>query len=124
MIGEAAMKALVLSTLIAAVSLGAGGAAQAKPLSRIIAEMGLTPADFEVVSATSTALLSSGTPAVGQERAWLNQETGSKGTIRVQSVQDNCVILQHFVQPEGAEAAREIRTRRCKTADGNWILAP
>ncbi len=118
------MKAFVYSALVAALFLGMGGTAQAKPLSRIIAEMGLSPADFEVLNDTSNALLSSGSPSVGQERAWLNQATGSKGTIRVQSVQDNCVILQHVVQPEGAAQARDIRTRRCRTADGNWILTP
>ncbi len=118
------MKAFVYTALVAALFLGVGGIAQAKPLSRIIAEMGLSPADFEVLNDTSNALLSTGTPSVGQERAWLNQDTGSKGTIRVQSVQGNCVILQHFVQPEGTAQARDIRTRRCKTADGNWILTP
>ncbi|SDW73070.1 hypothetical protein SAMN05444358_1011611 [Ruegeria halocynthiae] len=118
------MKAYVYTALVAALSFGTGGIAQAKSLSRIIAEMGLSPADFEVLSATSNALLSSGSPSIGQERAWLNQDTGSKGTVRVQNVQDNCVILQHVVQPEGAEQTRDIRTRRCKTADGNWILTP
>lgn len=118
------MKAFFYSALVTVLLLGSSGIAQAKPISRIIAEMGLSPADFEVLSATSNALLSSGSPSVGQERAWLNQDTGSKGTIRVHSVQNNCVILQHVVQPEGAEQARDIRTRRCRTADGNWILAP
>ncbi|MEX0308509.1 MAG: hypothetical protein AB3N12_14080 [Ruegeria sp.] len=118
------MKAFIYTALVAALFLGTNGNAQAKPLSRIIAEMGLSPADFEVLNATSNALLSSGSPSVGQERAWLNQDTGSKGTIRIQSVQDNCVILQHVVQPEGSEQSRDIRTRRCMTADGNWILTP
>ncbi len=118
------MKAFFYSALVTVLLLVSSGIAQAKPISRIIAEMGLSPADFEVLSATSNALLSSGSPSVGQERAWLNQDTGSKGTIRVHSVQNNCVILQHIVQPEGAEQARDIRTRRCRTADGNWILAP
>ncbi len=108
----------------AALVLGMGGIAQAKSLSRIIADMGLSPADFEVLNATSNAMLSAGTPTVGQERAWINDDTGSKGTIRVQGVQDNCVMLQHFVQPEGTGETREIRTRRCKTAEGNWILTP
>jgi len=118
------MKTRIATILVAAAIFSAGGVAQAKPISRIIAEMGLSPADFEVVSATSNALLSSGTPQVGQERAWINQSTGSKATVRVQSIQDNCVILQHMVQPNGGAEARDIRTRRCKTADGKWILAP
>jgi len=100
------------------------GTAQAKPLSRIIAEMGLSPADFQVLDATSTALLSGGTPSAGQERSWENDQTGSKGTIRVLDVRGNCVSLQHVVQPEGSDQTREIRTRRCRDAGGNWIMTP
>ncbi|WP_120634307.1 hypothetical protein [Ruegeria sp. EL01] len=100
------------------------GAAHAKPLSRIIAEMGLTPADFEVVSVASNTLLSNGNPSVGKEQSWVNEATGSTGTIRVGNVQGNCVELQHFIQPEGSDQIREIRTRRCQDASGKWIMAP
>ncbi len=116
------MKARI-SLVLAAVVLTVG-AVQAKPLSRIIAEMGLSPQDFEVLSAASTALLTSGAPAVGQERAWTNDATGSKGTVRIAAVQGNCVSLQHSVEPGGDEQNRQIRTRRCKDASGNWLLTP
>ncbi|WP_424832806.1 hypothetical protein [Ruegeria sp.] len=118
------MKARTHIALATVAAISAAVAANAKPISRIIAEMGLTPADFEVVNATSTAMLSGGSPSVGQERAWVNESTGSKGTIRVQAVQNNCVTLQHVIDPEGAGQTREIRTRRCKDANGNWLMAP
>ncbi|WP_420586390.1 hypothetical protein [Ruegeria sp.] len=118
------MKAWISSTLVAVVVLGTVPVAQAKPISRIIAEMGLTPADFEVVNAASDAMLSGAMPRVGEESTWVNDETGSKGTIRVRDVRDNCVHLQHFIQPEGADQTREVRTRRCRDANGNWILTP
>lgn len=108
----------------AAVLVGLIGTAQAKPLSRIIAEMGLSPADFQVLDAASKTLLSGGTPAVGAQQSWDNPETGSKGTVRVQEVRGNCVQLQHSVQPGGADAPRQIRTRRCRDAGGNWLLTP
>ncbi len=111
-------------TLALTLALIAGASVHAKPLSRIIAEMGLSPADFEVVSATANSLLSSGAPSAGKEKAWSNADTGSKGTVRIQSVQGNCVQLQHVVQPAGAESARDIRTRRCNDGSGNWILTP
>ncbi|MEM1004644.1 MAG: hypothetical protein AAGB28_00025 [Pseudomonadota bacterium] len=118
------MKARI-SLLLAGICIaGSVGMASAKPLSRIIAEMGLSPADFEVVSATSQELLASGTPSAGQERSWSNSETGSKGTIRINDVEGNCVRLQHFIQPAGAEQSREIRTRQCKDSNGNWLMAP
>ena len=118
------MKAWISAALITAVTLGLSGAVQAKPLSRIISEMGLTPADFEVLSATSDAMFASGAPSAGQEREWINEDTGSKGTIRVLGTQDNCVDLQHFVRPAGADQTRQVRTRRCRDASGNWVLAP
>lgn len=96
----------------------------AKPLSRIIAEMGLSPADYEVLSATTSEMLSGGAPGVGQERNWFNETTGTKGTVRVRDVQGNCVHFQHFVQPADAAPNPEIRTRQCQDASGNWILTP
>lgn len=118
------MKARI-SFAIAVLSVaGLVGTAQAKSISRIIAEMGLSPADFEVLSATSEAMLSGGAPSVGQEGSWVNEDTGSKGTVRVNGVEGNCVRFQHFIQPEGTDQTREVRTRRCKDASGNWLLAP
>lgn len=118
------MNAPILTAIAAFGILLMTNAVEAKPLSRIIAEMGLSPADFEVVNAASNALLTSGTPSVGQERSWKNDDTGSKGTIRVQSVKENCVGLQHVIQPDGGDQSREIRTRRCNDGNGNWILTP
>ncbi len=118
------MKARIFSTLVAIAVIGATTAVQSKPLSRIIAEMGLSPADFNVLNAASDAMLSGSVPQVGEESTWTNDETGSKGTIRVRDVRDNCVHLQHFIQPEGVDQTREVRTRRCRDASGNWILTP
>ncbi|WP_170604639.1 hypothetical protein [Ruegeria arenilitoris] len=118
------MKAFSSIALAAAVTLGLGGVVLAKPLSRIISETGLSPEDFEVLSATSDSMLASGTPRAGKEREWINESTGSKGTIRVLEVRDNCASLQHFIRPAGVSQTRQIRTRRCRDANGNWILTP
>lgn len=118
------MKAWISPLIAVAVLIGASSIAQAKPLSRIIAEMGLSPADFNVVNATTNAMLADGMPQVGTERSWSNEETGSKGTIRVRDVRDNCVHFQYFIKPAGADQAREIRTRNCRDASGNWFLTP
>ncbi|MEX0276657.1 MAG: hypothetical protein AB3N19_04000 [Ruegeria sp.] len=117
------MKAWILSALVTVAALTNGGVVGAKPLSRIISELGLTPEDFEVLNATANAMFASGTPSAGQEREWINDNTGSKGTIRVLGVRDNCVDLQHFVRPAGADQTRQARTRRCRDSEGNWLLA-
>ncbi|WP_170517775.1 hypothetical protein [Ruegeria atlantica] len=118
------MKAWISSTVVAITILGTSLGVQAQTISRIIADMGLSPADFEILSATSDAMLAGGVPRVGAESNWVNDETGSKGTIRVRDVRDNCVHLQHFIRPEGADQTREVRTRRCRDAGGKWILTP
>ncbi len=118
------MKRWLVFALVVPLMLGSGGVATGKPLSRIIAEMGLSPADFEVVNVAANTLLAQGAPSVGQERKWTNPDTGSEGTVRVQAVEGNCVILQHVIDPEGKGQTRDIRTRRCRDADGNWFMAP
>ena len=80
--------------------------------------------DYQVLDATTSSMLAGGTPSVGQERNWVNEKTGTKGTVRIRDVKDNCVHFQHFVQPSGAAPNPEIRTRQCKDASGNWILTP
>ncbi|WP_170561075.1 hypothetical protein [Ruegeria atlantica] len=118
------MKAWISPLFATAIFIGAVSLAQAKPLSRIIAEMGLSPEDYSVVNDTTNAMLADGTPQVGTERTWSNSDTGSKGTVRVREVRDNCVHLQHFIVPAGADQSREVRTRNCRDASGNWILTP
>ena len=118
------MKRLISAVLVASALAGAAVVAEAKSLSRIIAEMGLSPADFELVSAAANSLFADGAPSAGQEAAWANDASGAKGTVRVREMRDNCAHLQHFILPEGADASREIRTRRCLDTGGNWVPTP
>ncbi|MEX0365929.1 MAG: hypothetical protein AB3N22_07660 [Ruegeria sp.] len=118
------MKRLITAVLAASALAGAAVVAEAKPLSRIIAEMGLSPADFELVNAASNSLFADGAPSAGQEAEWQNEATGAKGTVRVREMRDNCAHLQHFILPKGAEASNQVRTRRCRDASGNWVLTP
>ena len=116
------MKTLI--SLVAAGSIFMAGVALAKPLSRIIAETGLSPDDFALLTATADAMLDGGTPQVGDESTWTSTESGAKGQIRVRDVRGNCVHLQHFIEPANTDQIREVRTRRCQDADGNWIVTP
>lgn len=118
------MKAKLTHALAVVCATGLACAAEAQPLSRIIARMGLSPADFAVVDATVNSLLNSGTVSVGQMRSWTNEQTGSSGTVRVNGVRDNCVRLQHVFQAGNSNNSREVRTRRCRDQNGNWILTP
>ncbi len=109
--------------LSAALAVGAHGV-QAKSLSRIISEIGLTPDDYKVMQNTVDQLFVNGVPNVGRQLSWNNPDSGSKGTVKLRAQQGNCVYLQHFVRPKGASASREIRTRWCQDANGTWLLTP
>jgi len=96
----------------------------AKPLSRIIRDIGLTPDDFTMLSAAGQSLYVTSTPRPGKVVTWSNPESKSHGTAKLAAMRDNCAYLQHFVFPKGAEKSREIRTRWCRNADGKWLLHP
>ncbi len=96
----------------------------AKPLSRIIRDLGLTPGDFTLLSASGKSLYDTPSPRAGKEASWSNPDSKSHGTARLAEMRGNCAIVQHFVFPKGASASKEIRIRMCQTGDGNWILQP
>lgn len=98
--------------------------AAAKPLSRIIREIGLTPEDFRFLDAATSKLVDDNVPSPGEQASWHNPETNSKGTVRVRGVQGNCAVLQNIIHPKGEETSRDIRTRLCRDAGGNWLLSP
>ena len=118
------MKYLISIVFLSAI-LGVGAqSVQAKPLSRIIREIGLTPDDYEVMQTTVDQLFANGVPSVGRQLSWNNPDSGSKGTVKLRARRDSCVYLQHFVFPQGAPQSREIRTRWCQDANGTWLLTP
>lgn len=117
------MKRALLSLLTAA-AIGLGVGADAKPLSRIIAEIGLSPEDFQLMGAASRQLVVDGRPVAGREATWENASTDSRGSVRVDAVQGDCATLHHTIHPAGAEQAKLIGTRLCKGADGGWMLTP
>ncbi|MBK0326485.1 hypothetical protein I5535_04175 [Rhodobacteraceae bacterium F11138] len=93
-----------------------------QPLSRILAQSGLSPQDFDLMAAAETALLGQNGPGKGQETSWSNPENGSRGTIQAVAVQGNCAELLHLIHPKGQAKAVELRKKLCKSSDGRWLL--
>jgi surface antigen len=115
---------MVLGGVLAvALTIGVGGLA-AKPLGKIIREIGLTPEDFEMLSASGESLYATATPRPGKVVSWTNPESKSHGTAILAAMRDNCAFVQHFVFPKGAAKPKEIRTRVCRNAQGKWQLQP
>ncbi len=103
----------------------AASSVSAQPLSRMMANSGLSPEDFDVMGNYAATLYERGSPQAGSSAKWVNSDTGASGTVTLEAIADNCVVLLHETQSAKANAQPlEIRTRRCKNADGVWILTP
>lgn len=115
------MKRFVASLMIGLLLAGGAGA---QTISRIISNTGLSPEDFSLMNQAAQSLYDVPAPRVGSEASWKNPDTQSHGTVRLTRMQQSCASLQHMAHPKGAAAARDIRLRWCKTADGAWVLQP
>jgi len=96
----------------------------AKPLSRIIRDIGLTSDDFTMLTASGASLYNTASPKPGKVVSWSNPDSKSHGTARLAAMRGNCAFVQHFVFPKGDEKSREIRTQVCQNTDGKWVLQP
>lgn len=93
----------------------------AQNLTNMIANAGLSPEDFSVMSTAAQDLYVKTQPVAGANTAWENPKTKSYGTVTIETVSNGCVALLHRVHPKGADRAREIRNRRCQDASGAWL---
>jgi hypothetical protein len=118
------MKRIFSAMLLVGVLAAGAAALSAKPLSRIIRDIGLTPDDFAMLRASGESLYTTGSPRPGKVVTWSNPESNSRGTAKLAAMRDNCAFVQHFVFPKGAEKSKEIRTRVCRNAQGKWVLQP
>jgi surface antigen len=97
----------------------------AQPLSRMLANSGLTPEDFDLMGNYAATLYERGAPKAGSKAQWANAETGAKGSVTLEKFEANCAHLLHEAQSAKANARPvQIRTRRCKNADGVWVMTP
>lgn len=114
------MFAVVLTGVVA---IGVGVLA-ARPLGKIIREIGLTPDDIALLTAAGDSLYMTAKPRPGKVVSWSNPDSKSHGTARLAAMRDNCAFVQHFAYPKGAQKPKEIRTRVCQNAQGQWQLQP
>ncbi|SFU19866.1 hypothetical protein [Sedimentitalea nanhaiensis] len=97
-------------------------APEAQNLSKILAQSGLSPVDFDLMAAAEAALLGQNGPGKGQEKSWSNPKSESRGTVQAIAVQGNCAELLHLIHPKGQPKQVELRKKMCKSADGRWLL--
>lgn len=118
------MKQIVLTLCLSFALIGLSAVSEAKPLSRIIAESGLSPDDFQLMKQSMGKLVVNGVPQVGKTVPWTNPATGSRGSVTLQEMRENCGFLQQTAYPQGRETPIQIRSRMCRQADGTWLLTP
>ncbi|MEX0351485.1 MAG: hypothetical protein AB3N15_18830 [Paracoccaceae bacterium] len=118
------MKQIFLTFCLSFVLVGFTADVQAKPLSRIISESGLSPEDFQLMQQAMGKLVVNGVPQVGKTVAWENPATKSRGSVTLNEMRENCGFLQQVAHPKGREQPVQIRSRMCKQADGRWLLVP
>lgn len=118
------MKRILSVVLMACLLIGATTPVSAKPLARIIRDIGLTPDDFTMMGAAADSLYATASPRPGKVVSWSNADSNSHGRVKLAAMRDGCAYLQHFVFPKGSEKPKEIRLRMCKNAQGKWLLQP
>ena len=107
-----------------AILVAMSGVAEAKSLSRILAETGLSSEDFDMMGQYAAWLYDRSAPRAGSKAQWANDSSGAAGTVTLDAVSGNCVSLRHEATAGGKDKPVLIHTRRCKNADGIWVLQP
>jgi hypothetical protein len=105
-------------------ALAFGAAAQAQTISRIIANTGLSPEDFTIMSEAARGLYDVPSPQVGRQKSWSNPDSKSHGTVVLEAMKGGCAEIRHMAYPKAAEQSVEIRNRLCPTAEGGWQMQP
>lgn len=118
------MKQFVVMALLLATMSVAAPFASAKSLSRILAETGLSPVDFDMVQASAKTLYDTPNPQKGKEASWTNPQSGAHGTALLTTVRGKCTYILHKVYVKDATDPRELRTEYCQNAAGEWLLQP
>lgn len=95
--------------------------AAANPLSRILAQSGLTPQDTNIMRQAEQSLLAGGQGSSGGVAKWANPDSGAQGEVRISGKQGDCLLLQHKALPKNAAGPKQLRRKFCPSG-GGWLL--
>ena len=91
--------------------------------SRSLEELGLSKGDYRLLREAAATLYEAEALEVGNTTTWSNRDTGSRGTVEVTAFDGRCVSLTHVFQSGTSRSAHKHDSRRCKAADGRWLLS-
>lgn len=114
-----------ISALFAAAAVAALSAAPlaANPLSRVLANSGLTPQDTNLMREAEQKLLAGANSGGASRAGWTNPDSGARGEVRIGGKQGSCLILQHQAHLKGHADPRQLNRKYCPS-DSGWRLAP
>lgn len=98
-------------------------AVQAQGLGGLVADTGLKSSDHAMMREAGARLYTVESPAVGATEDWSNEETGARGRVELTGFDGECAELHHVFQVRN-RATDQFRSRRCRTPEGAWQIAP
>ena len=105
-------------------ALGAGAVHAQGFLRNIDRDYGLSPEDISLLREAGGTLYATEPLTLGAETIWMNPETHSHGTVEVVQIEDNCATVEHLFRVGPTKKVHSVLSRRCKSEDGDWKLAP
>lgn len=103
----------------------AGGGVVASGYADMFSKSGLTPEDVEAAQAAAASLYTKSGVKKGETAEWSNASSGASGRVEVTHVDSSksCVVVQHATLAKGQQSSR-VSYRRCRDAQGAWVLTP
>ncbi|SLN09514.1 hypothetical protein PEL8287_00007 [Roseovarius litorisediminis] len=96
---------------------------QAQGLARMLDESGIEPESLAIMQDTAKSLYTANGKAIGDNKKWTNEKTGTAGRVEIVDLKNNCVQLFHRVEAGRSGKVTELRTWRCRTANGDWQMS-
>lgn len=94
----------------------------AKSLSKMIEDLGIPGADLSLMENVARDLYTNRPPRAGRSATWSNPDTGSLGKVTIREWDGRCAQLLHVVQVEAKPDPISLRTWRCRSSSGKWLL--
>ncbi|WP_323776239.1 hypothetical protein [Leisingera sp.] len=109
-----------LIAILALAALAAAPAA-ANPLSRMLANSGLTPQDTNIMRKAEKSLLAEAQGGTGKRSEWANPDSGAHGEVRVAGKEGACLLLQHRAFLKDSQDPKQLRRKFCPSG-ADWLL--
>lgn len=120
---QTVIRSVVLAVLLC-FAIATGRVSAQGSISNMLDDLGLSKEDYRLLRSAAESLYTSDEPFVGMSTSWKNSKSGSYGTVELTKVEDRCVSIKHLFHIGSRNAEAQHLSRRCRSSDGRWLLAP